>query len=66
MGDDCRAERGRYPAVCQTSECKADLAYSMQPLCLAFGQNIFFDMDAYTKTANERYLRFFDRYLEEA
>lgn len=43
-----------------------DLAQSMPPLCLAFGQNIFFDVDTYTKTANEQYMRFFDRYLKDA
>ena len=41
-----------------------DLAHARPPLCLAFGQDLFFDVDTHTRTANQTYLDFYDRYLK--
>ncbi|MEL7609718.1 MAG: alpha/beta hydrolase [Bacillota bacterium] len=42
-----------------------DLAYSMPPLCLMFGQNIFLDAGDYVQKLNRIYLEFFDCYLKK-
>ncbi len=41
-----------------------DLVYSRPPLCLLFGQNMFFDADVYERNMNEAYLTFLDTYLK--
>ena len=41
-----------------------DLAYSMPPLCLIFGQHMFFNVDEYAQKINQTYLDFFDSYLK--
>ncbi len=42
-----------------------DLAQSSPPLCLAIGQDLFFDVDEFARTTNQMYLDFFDRCLKE-
>lgn len=43
-----------------------DLAYSMPPLCLIFGQNMFLDVNAMVSELNGEYLAFFDCYLKQS
>lgn len=42
-----------------------DLAYSMPVLCLAFGQDMFFDIGGTLSRLNQSYLDFFDYYLKD-
>ncbi len=42
-----------------------DLVYSRPPLCLLFGQNIFFDTDTYQQNINQAYVAFLDTYLKK-
>ncbi len=41
-----------------------DLAYELPPLCLLFGQDMFFDTDKYETTINAAYVEFLDEYLK--
>ena len=41
-----------------------DLALSMPPLCLVFGQDLFFHADACVRTVNQLYLDFLNRCLK--
>lgn len=41
-----------------------DLVYAMPPLCLLFGQNLFFDADKYEADINAAYVEFLDEYLK--
>ncbi len=43
-----------------------DLAYTMPPLCLLFGQDWFFDVTAYMQRINQTYVEFFDYALKDA
>lgn len=42
-----------------------DLAFSMPPLCLMFGQNMFLDVEKCMQILNQNYLDFFNYYLKE-
>ncbi len=42
-----------------------DLVYSRPPLCLFFGQNMFFDVGGYEQTINKAYVAFLDKYLKK-
>lgn len=41
-----------------------DLVYELPPLCLLYGQDIFFDAEQYEADINRTYLEFFDQYLK--
>ena len=41
-----------------------DLAYELPPLCLMFGQDMFFDVDTYEADINAAYVDFLDEYLK--